>query len=39
MLDINVIRENPQRVKEALAKKLWEVDFTELLLFFVDSHE
>ena len=31
MLDINVIRENPQRVKEALAKKLWDVDFTELL--------
>jgi seryl-tRNA synthetase len=31
MIDINVIRENPQRVKEALAKKLWDVDFTELL--------
>ena len=31
MLDINVIRENPQKVKEALAKKLWDVDFTELL--------
>ena len=33
MLDINVIRENPQRVKEALAKKLWDVDFAELLLW------
>ena len=31
MLDINVIRENPEKVKEALAKKLWDVDFTELL--------
>jgi seryl-tRNA synthetase len=31
MLDINLIRENPLKVKEALAKKLWETDFTELL--------
>lgn len=31
MLDINVIRENPEKVKAALAKKLWDVDFTELL--------
>ncbi|MCR5185259.1 MAG: serine--tRNA ligase [Bacilli bacterium] len=31
MIDINVIRENPQKVKEALKKKLWDVDFTELL--------
>ena len=31
MLDINVIRENPEKVKEALKKKLWETDFTELL--------
>ena len=31
MLDINVIRENPERVKEALKKKLWDTDFTELL--------
>ena len=31
MLDINVIRENPERVTEALKKKLWDVDFTELL--------
>ena len=31
MLDINRIRENPERVKEALKKKLWDADFTELL--------
>ena len=31
MLDINRIRENPEAVKEALKKKLWDVDFTELL--------
>ena len=31
MLDINVIRENPEKVKEALKKKLWDADFTELL--------
>ena len=31
MLDINLIRENPLKVKEALAKKLWETDFSELL--------
>ncbi len=31
MLDINVIRNNPEKVKAALAKKLWDVDFTELL--------
>ena len=31
MLDINLIRENPEKVKEALAKKLYEVDFTEFL--------
>ena len=31
MIDINVIRENPQKVKESLKKKLWDVDFTELL--------
>ena len=31
MLDINLIRENPTKVKEALAKKLWDTDFTELL--------
>ena len=31
MLDINRIRENPDAVKEALKKKLWDADFTELL--------
>ena len=31
MLDINRIRENPEKVKEALKKKLWDADFTELL--------
>lgn len=31
MIDLNLIRENPDKVKEALAKKLYEVDFTELL--------
>ena len=31
MLDINLIRENPEGVKEALKKKLWDADFTELL--------
>ena len=31
MIDINLIRENPERVKEALKKKLWDTDFTELL--------
>ena len=31
MLDINRIRENPEGVKAALKKKLWDADFTELL--------
>ena len=31
MIDINRIRENPEGVKAALAKKLWDTDFTELL--------
>jgi seryl-tRNA synthetase len=31
MIDINLIRENPEYVKEALYKKLWDTDFTELL--------
>ena len=31
MLDINLIRENPTKVKEALKKKLWDADFDELL--------
>lgn len=32
MLDINLIRENPQKIKEALAKKGWDADFSELLI-------
>lgn len=31
MIDINRIRENPEAVKAALKKKLWDTDFTELL--------
>ena len=31
MLDINLIRENPEKVKEALKKKMWDADFTEFL--------
>ncbi|MBQ7668915.1 MAG: serine--tRNA ligase [Clostridia bacterium] len=31
MIDINLIRENPDLIKEKLAKKLVDVDFTELL--------
>ena len=31
MLDINLIRQNPEKVKESLKKKLWVTDFTELL--------
>ncbi|MDD4189010.1 MAG: serine--tRNA ligase [Eubacteriales bacterium] len=31
MLDINLIRENPEKVKKALLKRMGSVDFTELL--------
>ena len=31
MIDINRIRENPEKVKKLLAGKLWETDFQELL--------
>ena len=31
MIDINIIRENPEKVAAALKKKLWDADFTELL--------
>lgn len=31
MLDINRIRNNPEEVRQALKKRLYEVDFTELL--------
>ncbi len=33
MIDINLIRENPEKVKELLHRKLWDTDFTELLLW------
>ncbi len=31
MIDINLIRENPEKVRSTLKKKLWDADFTELL--------
>ena len=31
MIDINLIKNNPQKVKEALKKKNWDTDFSELL--------
>lgn len=31
MIDINLIRENPEKVKNALKKKMWDTDFAELL--------
>ena len=31
MLDLNLIRSNPDFVKEALKKREYDVDFTELL--------
>ena len=31
MLDINLIRENPEKVRNALLKRMDSVDFTELL--------
>lgn len=31
MIDINLIRENPEKVKASLKKKMWDTDFTELL--------
>lgn len=31
MLDLNLIRENPEKVKAALLKRIDEIDFTELL--------
>ena len=31
MLDINLIRTNPEYVKQALAKREYEVDFTQML--------
>ena len=31
MLDLNLIKTNPEFVKQALAKKGWDVDFTETI--------
>ena len=39
MIDINLIRENPEYVKKALAKKLWDADFTELLSWDKEKRE
>ena len=39
MLDINLIREKPEYVKEALKKKLWDTDFTELLKWDKEKRE
>ena len=39
MIDINRIRENPEGIKKALAKKLWETDFSELLLWDKKRHD
>ena len=39
MLDINLIRENPEKVKEALKKKMWDADFTELLQWDVERKQ
>lgn len=39
MIDINRIRENPEAIKEALKKKLWDADFTELLSWDKEKRE
>ena len=39
MVDINLIREKPEYVKEALAKKMWDTDFTELLSWDKEKRE
>ncbi|MCR4911662.1 MAG: serine--tRNA ligase [Bacilli bacterium] len=39
MIDINLIREKPEYVKEALKKKLWDTDFTELLSWDKERRE
>lgn len=33
MIDINIIKENPKKIQEALKRKLYDVDFEELLLW------
>ena len=39
MIDINLIRENPEKVKELLKRKLWDADFTELLQWDAERKE
>ena len=39
MLDINLIRENPEKVAAALKKKMWDADFTELLTWDKERKE
>ena len=39
MIDINRIRENHEGVKEALKKKLWDTDFSELLSWDKEKKE
>ena len=39
MIDINLIREKPEYVKEALKKKMWDADFTELLSWDKEKRE
>jgi len=39
MIDINIIRENPEKVKELLKRKLWDTDFTELLNWDKEKRE
>jgi seryl-tRNA synthetase len=37
MLDIKLITENPELVKQSLAKKGYDVDFTEILKIDVEK--
>jgi seryl-tRNA synthetase len=39
MIDINLIRERPDYVKEALKKKMWDADFTDLLSWDKEKRE
>lgn len=39
MIDINLIREKPEYVKEALKKKMWDADFKELLSWDKEKRE
>ncbi|MFA7192820.1 MAG: serine--tRNA ligase, partial [Bacilli bacterium] len=39
MLDINLIRENAEKIRKSLFKKGWETDFKELLSWDVKRKE